>query len=127
MKFITVLSAMFLCACGSAADKIADAITAGNATPTPAPIATAPVPVVTAQPTVRPARSRDMYDDYRKVSKGMTRDEVITILGEYQGRDTQTFCDNGECRDYEYLSWYYNQGKIGVTIQSGVATYTYTM
>jgi len=115
------LALVCLVGCGSAAE-IAAAL---RETPVPAQPATSIV--VTAKPTVMPPSSRDMYDDYKKVAKGMTRDEVIAVLGTYQGQDENTFCDNGECKTYEYLSWYYNAGKIGVTIVANVAVYTYTM
>ena len=131
MKIILLVSVFSLVSCGSSVDKLADAIATSNATPVPgattAPTSSAPGATVPTVPTVKPAKERDMYSDYKKIAKGMTREEIIVILGNYQGRDEATFCDNGECREYEYLSWYYNQGKIGVTIQKGVATYTYTM
>jgi len=120
-----VLSAMFLASCGSSVDKIADAIATSNATPTPAPGSSAPV--ATAQPTVKPPASRNYVDDFGKVSEGMTREEVITILGNYHTRDSKTFCDNGKCKEYEYLGWLYPNGKIGVTIEAGIATVIWAM
>jgi hypothetical protein len=120
------LAMVSLVGCGSAAE-IAAAL---RETPVPAGTVQ-PGQVLSATPvpaaTVVPQAAKNMADDYRKISEGMKREEIITILGPFHEREVNTFCDKGECQDYEYLSWLYKTGKIGVTIKGGVAVFTYAM
>jgi hypothetical protein len=121
MKSIFAIAFAFfaLSACGSA-EQLVDSLDKLSATPVPT---AQPGIVWTATPL--PAYPRSMYDDYKKIAEGMKREEVISILGDFHKRETKTFCNGGKCEEYEYLSWLYKEGRIGVTIQAGVATFTY--
>jgi hypothetical protein len=117
----SIFSVVFfvLSSCGSASE-IAAALKA-----TPVPSATG-TPGTTATAAPLPVQ-HDLYGDYAKVRKGMAYAELISALGEPHKQEEQKFCDNGECKSYSYLSYFYKDGKIGVTIQGGVVVYSYTM
>jgi hypothetical protein len=120
-KAFIVLACMFLCSCGSAAE-IAAAL---NATPVPN-AAQGPNGETAATPTALPVRG-DVLVDYAKIKRGMKREEIVSKLGEPTKARFETFCNNGECREYEYLSYLYDEKTIGITIEAGVATFTYVM
>lgn len=119
--FFCIFVSLFLASCGSKNDTL-EVIDALKATSTPTTQS-----AIINTPTPTPKIMRNIYDDYKKIQNGMTREEIISILGNYHDRSEKTFCDNGKCKTYEYLSWYYSDEKIGVTIMNGVATYTYTL
>lgn len=114
-KILGVLACVCLVSCGSAKEigELKDALT------------DEPNSIATATPTTVPQAKKDAFEEYRKIAKGMNREEVILILGDPSKAEKKTFCDSGKCSEYEYLSWLFNNGKIGVTIQGGVATFTY--
>lgn len=141
----TFLTVVFfaLSACGSA-EQIAESLDKLSATPAPTaqpgvvwtatplpayPEITRPSPAPTPVPTATPIPriNRSAADDYRKISEGMTREEVISILGDFHRRNTKTFCSSGKCEDYEYLTWYYKDSHLSVTIKSGICASAYTM
>jgi hypothetical protein len=136
-NILLALTLVSLVGCGSAAE-IAAAL---RETPVPAETSTSapgivwtvtpypalPAKEATAQPTVVPPSARSMQKDYEKVAKGMTREEVLTVMGPFHERSEKTFCMNGKCEEYEYLKWLYDEGTIHITIQKNIATVTYTM
>lgn len=111
MRRFLVLVSLVLCSCGSANDLAAA-------------LKITPAPIINATPVPKKA---DVFSDYAKISRGMKREEIVATLGEPTTSRFDTFCDNGKCRTYEYLSYLYNEKKIGVTIEGGVATFTYVM
>jgi hypothetical protein len=115
---------LLISACGS--KELAEALKEANASESSASEQTTSAPAVFWSPTPSPLH-RDMVTDYKKIAEGMKREEIVTILGEPHKREKKTFCDSGECKEYEYLSYLYKEGKIGVTILGGIATFTYAM
>jgi hypothetical protein len=141
MKSIFAIAFFALSACGSA-EQLAESLDKLSATPvptaqpgivwtaTPLPaypeiVRATPAPVFTATPI--PRINRSAQDDYKKISQGMTREEILLILGDFHRRNTKTFCSSGECEDYEYLTWYYKDSLLSVTIKSGFCVSSYTM
>ena len=141
MKSIFAIAFFALSACGSA-EQLAESLDKLSATPaptaqpgvvwtaTPLPAypeitRATPAPVFTATPI--PRINRSAQDDYKKISQGMTREEILLILGDFHRRNTKTFCSSGECEDYEYLTWYYKDSLLSVTIKGGFCVSSYTM
>lgn len=121
MKIACLFASMLLCACGSASE-IAAALKA-----TPVPTATqAPGVVWTATPLPATPARPNMVDDYQRIDKGMTKEEIVAILGNADSEEQKNVCDNGKCKSYLYLRWEYANGRIGATILNGVCVYTYS-
>jgi hypothetical protein len=145
MKSIFAIAFFALSACGSA-EQLAESLDKLSATPaptaqpgvvwsaTPLPaypeIARAtPAPISSPVPTATPLSrlDRSPAEDYAKISEGMTREEVLVILGDFHRKMDKTFCNSGKCEDYEYLTWLYKKGSLSVTIKGGVCISSYTM
>jgi hypothetical protein len=143
MKSIFSIAFFALSACGSA-EQLAESLDKLSATPaptaqpgivwtaTPLPAypeitraTPAPTPVPTATPI--PKINRSAFDDYKKVSEGMAREEVILILGEFHRKRDMTHCFSGKCEVTEYLTWLYKDGALNVSIRGGYATYISAM
>jgi hypothetical protein len=135
MKSFLLASMFFLVSCGSSVDKLADAISASNATPTPTPwwqaIATAtPAPTATpkaeptSSPTAAPKTLDDMMKDYKKISNGMSLQQVLQILGTPHKETDVVNCSNGECTTHHWCYWYYGDNRISVRFLKGTADYT---
>jgi hypothetical protein len=145
VKSIFAIAFFVLSACGSA-EQLAESLDKLSATPvpdaqpgvvwtaTPLPaypeiVGATPAPIPTPVPTATqiPRINRSAQDDYKKISQGMTREEILLILGDFHRRNTKTFCSSGECEDYEYLTWYYKDSLLSVTIKGGFCVSSYTM
>jgi hypothetical protein len=122
MKLAYFFVSFVLCSCGSAAE-IAAAL---RETPEPAETtASAPGIVWTATPLPAIPR-KNMVDDYQRIEKGMTQEEIVALMGDPDHEEQKNVCDNGKCKSYLYLRWEYPNGRIGTTIQNGVCIYTYS-
>ena len=145
MKSIFAIAFFAISACGSA-EQLAESLDKLSATPaptaqpgvvwsaTPLPaypeIARAtPAPIPTPEPTATPIPkiNRSAFDDYKKVSEGMTREEVIVILGEFHRKRDSTFCHSGKCETTEYITWLYKDGALNVSIRGGYCQYVSAM
>lgn len=133
MKSIFAIAFFALAACGSA-EQLAESLDKLSATPAPTAqpgiVWTAtPLPAPTPAPTATPIPkiNRSAYDDYKKVSEGMTREEVLLILGDFHRKKDMTHCFSGKCEVTEYLTWLYKDGALNVSIRGGYATYISAM
>ena len=129
MKSFLLSAMFFLASCGSADDKLADAIAASNATPTPVPVAAtvlAPTPKAepTSSPTATPKNPDDLVNDYKKISKGMTVEQIFAILGTAHKSDDSVSCFDGKCTNYHWCYWYYGRQELMVRFAEGKADYT---